>query len=72
MTFNIGERVKWKERGTYLRLSFPGADTGTVVSVNKYSGEGCATELDIRFDNGEIVRGVADYRFEKVTADSEH
>ncbi len=60
MTFKIGDRVKRKERGTYLRLSFPGTETGTVVFVREYSDQNVGVHLDIRLDNGEVLRSMAD------------
>jgi hypothetical protein len=69
MTFKIGDRVRWKETGTYLRLSFPGTERGTVVSVREYSDPDVRVHLDIRLDNGEIVRSMADHKFEPVPAE---
>jgi hypothetical protein len=69
MTFKIGDRVRWKETGTYLRLSFPGTETGTVVSVREYSDPDLRVHLDIRLDNGEIVRSTPDHKFERVPAE---
>jgi hypothetical protein len=66
MTFKIGDRVRQKERGTYLRLSFPGTETGTVISVREYPDEDVRIQLDIKLDNGEVVRTLADHRFELV------
>jgi hypothetical protein len=72
MTFKIGDRVRWKERGTYLRLSFPGSETGTVLSVREYSEPDIRIHLDIKLDNGEVVRSVADYRLERVPQPALH
>ena len=69
MTFKIGDRVRWKETGTYLRLSFPGTEPGTVVSIREYSDPDVRLHLDIRLDNGEIVRSMADHKFERVPAE---
>ena len=63
MTFKIGDRVRRKEMGTYLRLSFPGTETGTVVFVREYSDRNV---LDIRLDNGEVLRSIADHKFEQI------
>jgi hypothetical protein len=66
MTLKIGDRVRWKERGTYLRLSLPGTETGTVVSVREYSDPDVRVHLDIRLDNGEVLENMADHKFERL------
>ncbi len=68
MTFKIGDRVKRKVRDTYLRLSFPGTETGTVVSLRRHPGEVETIKLDVKLDNGELVRGVAHQGFERIGA----
>lgn len=66
MKFNVGERVRWKDDAAYLRLTFPGEETGTVVCVHEHPDQEGPTRLDIRFDNGEIMQRLADYRFEHI------
>jgi hypothetical protein len=66
VTFKIGDRVRRKEMGTYLRLSFPGTETGTVVFVREYSDRDVRVHLDIRLDNGEVLRSMADHKFEQI------
>jgi hypothetical protein len=66
MTFKIGDRVRRKVRDTYLRLSFPGTETGTVVSLRRQSGEGEMIKLDVKLDNGELMRGVTQHGFERI------
>jgi hypothetical protein len=46
VTFKIGDRVRRKEMGTYLRLSFPGTETGTVVFVREFSDRDVRVHLD--------------------------
>jgi hypothetical protein len=67
MTFKIGDRVRRKVRDTYLRLTFPGTETGTVVSLRRPPGEGETVKLDVMLDNGEVMRGVAHHGFERIT-----
>jgi hypothetical protein len=66
MTFKVGDRAQRKEMGAYLQLSFPGTETGTVVSVREYSDPDVRVHLDIRLDNGEVLRSMADHKFEPV------
>jgi hypothetical protein len=65
MTFKIGDRVRRKERGAYLQLSFPGGEAGTVIYVRESRDQEVrGAQLDIRLDNGEVLRTMADHRFE--------
>jgi hypothetical protein len=67
MTFKVGDRVRRKERGAYLQLSFPGSEAGTVIYVRETRDQEVrGAQLDIRLDNGEVLRTMADHRFELV------
>ncbi len=68
MTFAVGERVRWKDDAAYLQLSFPGTDIGTVMSVYKSPDQDGRTQLDIKLDNGEVMRRISDHRFERITS----
>ena len=66
MTFKIGDRVRRKEMGAYLRLSYPGTETGRVVFVREFSDRDVRVHLDIRLDNGEVLRSMAYHKFEQI------
>ncbi len=54
MTFEIGTRVKWSSDSP-MRLGFRASEIGQVVRVHEYPAQ--CYEIDVKFDNGEIVRG---------------
>jgi len=60
--FDIGSRVKWKE-ACPIRLGYKASDIGKVVGMYEDPEPG---EIDVEFDNGEVVRRAAGHWFEAV------
>jgi hypothetical protein len=65
MRFEIGSRVKWKEKSK-IRLGFAPSDHGRVVGVKHLPT--AETHLDVEFDNGDVVHGLVEDWIETVEA----
>jgi len=61
MTFEIGGWVKWGD-GCPTRLGHKVSEIGRVVNVHEFDTLGF--EIDVEFDNGEVVRGALAVWFE--------
>ena len=62
MLFNIGNRVKWKE-ACPIRFGYKASDIGQVVGVHEDREPG---EIDVEFDNGDVVHRAAGHWFEAI------
>ena len=60
MKFDIGSRVKWK-KACPIRLGYKTSDIGKVVGM--YEDQEPA-EIDVEFDNGDVVHRAAGHWFE--------
>ena len=60
MKFDLGCRVKWKE-ACPIRLGYKASDMGKVVGVHEDPEPG---EIDVEFDNGDVVHRAAGHWFE--------
>ncbi len=61
--FDIGSRVKWKQ-ACPIRLGYKASDLGKVVGVHEDHLE--PAEIDVEFDNGDVVHRAAGHWFEAV------
>ena len=61
MSFEIGSWVKWGEVCP-TRLGHQASEIGRVVDVYEFEPQGF--EIDVEFDNGEVVRGAVAGWFE--------
>ena len=65
MTFEIGGWVRWNA-ACHLRLGHSPSDIGVVVGMHDYPGQD--SEIDVEFDNGDIVHGAVESWFERAEA----
>ncbi|MGO9174294.1 MAG: hypothetical protein ACLP7P_20340 [Rhodomicrobium sp.] len=69
MTFEIGSWVKWGGVCP-TRLGHEASEIGRVVNVHEFDTQGF--EIDVEFDNGEVVRGALAAWFEPAAPRREH
>ena len=62
MTFEISSRVKWKD-ACPIRLGYNASDMGKVVGVHE---DPEPAEIDVEFDNSDVVHRAAGHWFEAV------
>jgi hypothetical protein len=63
MTFQIGKLVKWKDVCP-IRLGYTAKDIGRVVGV--YDDIDRESEIDVEFQNGQVVHGADEGWFDPV------
>ncbi len=63
MALQVGSWVRWTDVSP-TRLGYRASDIGKVVGV--YSRDGKGLEVDVQFDDGDIVRGAFGPWFEAV------
>ncbi len=61
MTCEVGSRVKWAE-ATPTRLGYKMSDIGKVVGIRDCPSKG--REIDVQFEDGNVVRGAFERWFE--------
>ena len=66
MKFDLGSRVKWKE-ACPIRLGYEASDMGKVVGMHEHPEP---AEIDVEFDNGDVVHRAAGHWFQAVEAAS--
>ena len=69
MTFKVGSWVKWGGVCP-TRLGHKASEIGRVVNVHEFDTQ--RFEIDVEFDNGEVVRGALAVWFEPAVLRREH
>jgi hypothetical protein len=65
MTFQVGSLVRWNAT-CHLRLGHSLSDIGVVVGLRDNPGQD--SEIDVEFDNGDVVHGAVESWFERAEA----
>ena len=58
------------ERDCKIRLGFTLSDHGNVVRVQHLGANQGEPHIDVEFDNGDVVHGIAEHWIEKVSVTS--